>query len=296
MTADVRARLPLLLCALACAILAALRSRHAPRLRPAAVALAAFAALDAVRLMVAVLGSAAPWWFAWLDVAAFCVLPACAMGLLAARRLEDADPQARESRWATVRDVDAVSDACAGGGRSGARAAGGSVPFGRSHPRILPRLAPAAVCVAYAVAMLALRHAPIVRAHWIEALQAPRVVAFGWALAVALKQMGPGVAVRPRAPTREPIPGYGSPLPGGVANVWAEGPTSSPTVAPVASAARTLREDYRPGRDPSTAIGVVLALGGGVCVAAGLWAAWDGVRTVALVSWGIVALVAWRAR
>lgn len=206
------------------------------------------------------------------DVLAFCALPACWMALLPAERgsliVERVEHAANDS---------AVGDA--------SHQRFGHEPQeerGHHHPPILPRLAPLAACLAYAAALLALRHQPAVRAHWTGALQLPRLVAFGWALAVGLqwrlKDEGPGVA------TPEPSSTFAPLRP--VATILRSGE------APESGGARLT---YRPALPPSTAIGIVMALGGGICAAGGLWADWHDVRAVAAVAWGLSAAIVWRA-
>lgn len=218
-------------------------------LRPAALSACIFVALDVSRL----------WLESIPEVFIFCTLPACWMALLT-------EPPA---------GIPPASHAY----KTGARllSYGGTV-----SSRILPRLAPLTACLAYAAALLALRHEAAVARNWMLALQAPRIVGFAWALAVAMrwrqKSEGPRVAMP------EPLPADLDATPGSLrlkrTPLYSELP---------------LRSTYRPALPPSTAIGIVMALGGGLCAAGGLWPTWGAVRCVAAASWFLSAAIAWRA-
>lgn len=114
--------------------------------------------------------------------------------------------------------------------------------------------------------LLATRHQLAVSAHWHEALQAPRLVVGAWALWVAL------------------------------ARRKNEGPEGGGTSEPFGRLLSVQRRPYASPLPPSTAIGLVLALGAAASVIGGLWPTWGAVRALSLLSWALVAAVAWRAR
>lgn len=278
---EIASRLP----AAFCALLLSHRSRAIHSLRPAAVAVAAFCALDAARLV-----GLPPM----ADVVAFVVMPAC-WGALLQMRCDDAadseQPQERReepegSNHANVTPLSPV--------RFRPLAVKRVLKIGAAlrrrrgeHLAILPRLAPLALCLLFSLLLLLSRHHPAVAAHWHEALAVPRLVVGGVALWVALKSRGPRANPEPTV-TFEPT-------------------LSTPGGVPVASAPCSrnlgggtygrLQESYPLRLPPSTLIGIILALGSAACVVGGLWAGdWGGVRAVSLVSWGLVVGVAWRAK
>lgn len=238
------------------------RSRSITGLRPTAVLCSLFIGLDAARTHIGGMG----------HVLAFCTLPACWMALLVRDR----------------RGGPSVPGECKAAGIEATPGGWNAGPWPVQDRlsclvvRILPCLAPFAACLAYAAALLALRHESTVRAHWTEALQLPRLVAFGWALAVALRWRLKD----------EGLGGYDTTEPQSVCARSATFAGNDGCRLPTAKAPLT----YAPTLPPSTAIGVVMALGGGICAASGLWTDWADVRIVAAVAWGLSAAIAWRAR
>lgn len=236
------------------------RSRRAPALASAVTPMFAWVALDGLR-QAGVLPPIP-------DVLAFCALPACWMALLA--------PGLQRCVECGGVGVTSSANAERHMRRSNIGDLGKCEEIGERHPRILLRLTPLVACLAYAAVLLALRHEPAVRAHWTGALQLPRLVAFGWALAVALRWRG-RIGARGHLARGDGSRG------------------SSPGGSRLAHP-RAYLMAYRHALPPSTAIGIVMALGGGICAAGGLWADWYDVRIVAAVAWLLSAAIAWRAR
>lgn len=232
-------------------------ARRLPALRGVAVACGVFVGLDAGRFLYSLAVEAhalalltspdpvapLPAWWAWADVAAFALMPGVWAGLLAGN---------------IQREGSAVS-------HEDGSPSGGARPKRRGNiQRNILALAPLALCLLYASALLWARHHPTVRASWGTLLAVPRLVVGSAALLAAL--------ARPRGPLQW-LHGVN----------WKGEPESLP---------------YRPRLPlaPPRLVGVVMGLGCAACVVGGLWADWRGVQAVSAVAWVLTAAVVWRAR
>lgn len=279
------------------------RARKLASLRPAATACAAFVLLDAARLTIDLARSPeSPWWLAWVDVAIVVAMPGCWAGLLLQRSGHECGEVAtstglsKQSGGVTPetqpRALLQTSVCVAKEGLQAPRVVSPREGFKAIcdvikliHSRILPAL----ILLAYAAVLLATRHQPAVLAHWYEALQAPRLVVGAWALWVAL-------AWRSVGPATKPTPGVSIKIPHESATLDPVGESFEPSTCGTGDVPGLSDLLHAPSLPPSTAIGVVLALGAAASVVGGLWPTWGAVRALSLLSWALVAAVAWRAK